>query len=101
MNCLSNSQFQVLNKLLDGGKLNNCRALDLSSTVNLNVEAVHRFISLFAGISYRLEAFSYTGHVSITEQFWINAIRYLHRIKYNEEFLSMKEKQIWLIFVEY
>lgn len=65
--------------------MNNCRALDLSSTVNLNADAVHRFISFFPGISYRLEAFSYTGHASITEQFWINTIRYLHRIKYDKD----------------
>ncbi|CAF4985179.1 unnamed protein product, partial [Rotaria sp. Silwood1] len=71
----------VLNLLLDRGKLNGCRALDLSNTVNLNVEAVHRLLTSFTNISYRLEALSYTGHVAITEQFWINAIRYLHRIK--------------------
>ncbi|CAF4241080.1 unnamed protein product, partial [Rotaria sp. Silwood2] len=71
----------VLNLLLERGKLNGCRALDLSHTVNLNVEAVHRLLTSFTNISYRLEALSYTGHVAITEQFWINAIRYLHRIR--------------------
>jgi hypothetical protein len=66
---------------MERGILNGCRALDLSNTVNLNVETVHRLITLFPNISYRLEALSYTGHVDISEQFWIDAIRYLHRIK--------------------
>lgn len=73
--------FKVLNVLIERGKLNGCRAIDISNTVNLNVEAVHRLITLFPGISYRLEGLSYTGHVLITEQFWIDSIRYLHRIK--------------------
>ncbi|CAF3010118.1 unnamed protein product [Rotaria socialis] len=71
----------VLNLLLDRGKLNSCRALDISNTVNLNVDAVHRLLTSFTNISYRIEALSYTGHVDITEQFWINAIRFLHHIK--------------------
>ncbi|CAF0884962.1 unnamed protein product [Rotaria sordida] len=71
----------VLNLLLDRGKLNGCRALDLSHTVNLNVDAVHRLLTSFTNISYRLEALSYTGHAAITERFWIDSIRYLHRIK--------------------
>ncbi|CAF2073103.1 unnamed protein product, partial [Rotaria magnacalcarata] len=72
---------KVLNFLLDRGKLNSCRALDISNTVNLNVDAVHRLLTSFTNISYRIEALSYTGHVDITEQFWINAIRFLHHIK--------------------
>mgnify|MGYP000327250624 CR=1 FL=1 len=66
---------------MERGKLNLCRALDLSNTVNLNFETVHRFFTTFTGTTYRLEALSYTGDVNITEQFWIDSIRLFHRIK--------------------
>jgi hypothetical protein len=73
--------FKVLNLLIDRGKLNGCRALDLSNTVNLSSETVHRLLTLAPKITERLEALSYTGHDAITEQFWIDSIRFLHRIK--------------------
>jgi hypothetical protein len=66
---------------MERGKLIGCRALDFSNTVNLNVETVHRLLTSFTGISYRLEALSYTGHAGITEQFWIDSVRFLHRIR--------------------
>lgn len=71
----------MLESLLENGKLNHCRALDLSNTVNLTVEVVHRFLTTFTGIAYQLEAFSYTGDANITEQFWTHTIRHMHRIK--------------------
>lgn len=61
-----------------------CRALDLSNTVNLSVETVHRFLTLSPTAKFRLEALSYTGHDSITEQFWIDSIRFLQQLKYVE-----------------
>lgn len=70
-----------MNLLINRGTLNGCRALDLSNTVNLNVEAVHRLLTASPGVVYRLEAFSYTGHNAITEQFWIDSIRFLHQMK--------------------
>ncbi len=73
--------YQVLNLLIDRGTLNGCRALDLSNTVNLNVETMSRLLTSSPNINYRLEALSYTGNDNITEQFWIDAIRYLRRIK--------------------
>jgi len=79
--CYIYSKFKVLNILIERGKLNGCRALDISNTVNLNIETVHRLITSFPAISYRLQALSYTGHVAITEQFWIDSLRFLHRIK--------------------
>jgi len=73
--------FKVLNLLIDRGTLNGCRALDLSNTVNLNVETMHRLLTSSPGVTHRLEALSYTGHNDITEQFWIDSIRFLHQIK--------------------
>ncbi|CAF3761946.1 unnamed protein product [Adineta steineri] len=72
---------EVLNLLMTRGVLNGCRALDLSNTVNLNIETVYRLLTSFTNVSYQLEALSYTGHIGITEQFWSDCIRYLHRIK--------------------
>jgi hypothetical protein len=66
---------------MDRGTLNGCRALDLSNTVNLNSETVHRLLTSLPNVTYRLEALSYTGNDDITEQFWIDSIRFLHRIK--------------------
>lgn len=66
---------------MDRGILNGCRALDLSNTVNLHVETMHRLLTTSPGITYRLEALSYTGLNDITEHFWIDSIRFLHRIK--------------------
>ncbi len=71
----------MLNLLIDRGILNGCRGLDLSNTVNLNVETMHRLLTSSPGITYRLEALSYTGHNAITEQFWIDSIRFLHQIQ--------------------
>jgi hypothetical protein len=67
--------------MIDHGKLHGCRALDLSNTVNLHIEAVHRLLTSSTVITQRLEALSYTGQDAITEQFWIDSIRYLHRLK--------------------
>jgi hypothetical protein len=72
---------KVLNLLIDRGVLNGCRGLDVSNTVNLNVEIMHRLLTSSPGVTYRLEALSYTGHNAITEQFWIDSIRFLHQIK--------------------
>ncbi|CAF1603881.1 unnamed protein product [Adineta ricciae] len=72
---------EVLNLLITRGILNTCRALDLSNTVNLSLESVHRFLTSYTNISNRLEALSYTGNVGINEQFWTDAIRFLRRIK--------------------
>ncbi|UJR32911.1 hypothetical protein I4U23_020372 [Adineta vaga] len=72
---------EVLNLLITRGVLNTCRAFDLSNTVNLNLETVHQFLTSFTNVSHRLEALSYTGNVGINEQFWTDAIRFLHRIK--------------------
>jgi hypothetical protein len=66
---------------MERGRLNGCRALDLSNTVNLNVETIHRLLTSSPGITHRLEALSYTGQNDITEQFWIDSIRFLRRIK--------------------
>ncbi len=73
--------LEVLNLLIDRGTLNGCRALDLSNTVNLNVETMHRLLTSSPGVTYRLEALSYTGHNAITEHFWIDSIRFLRRVK--------------------
>lgn len=67
--------------LVDRDKLRGCRALDLSNTVNLSVEAVYRLLTTAPHITQRLEALSYAGHVSITEQFWIDTIRFLRKLK--------------------
>ncbi|CAF2082706.1 unnamed protein product [Rotaria magnacalcarata] len=72
---------KVLQLLMERGTLNGCRALDLSNTVNLNVETTHHLLISSPGVTYRLEALNYTGCDAITEQFWIDSIRFLHRIK--------------------
>lgn len=66
---------------MERGTLSGCRALDISNTLNLNVETVHHMLTSSPAIAYRLEALNYTGSDDITEQFWIDCIRYLHRIK--------------------
>ena len=73
---------QVLNLLIDRGKLHGCRALDLSNTVNLTVDAVHRLLTSTPAMTSTLEGLSYTGQDAITEQFWIDSIKYFHRLKY-------------------
>jgi hypothetical protein len=75
------SYFQVLNLLIDRGIINGCRALDLSNTVNLNIETMYRLLTSSPNVTHRLEALSYTGHAAITEQFWIDSIRFLRKIK--------------------
>lgn len=74
---------KVLELIIDRGVLNGCRALDLSNTVNLNVDIVHRLLTSTPSITYRLEALSYTGQNAISEQFWIESIRFLRRLKYS------------------
>ncbi|CAF2679632.1 unnamed protein product [Rotaria sp. Silwood2] len=69
---------QVLNQLIDQGKLTNVRAIDLSNTVNLNFETV--FV-LLKRHGRQLRGLSYAGNSKITEQFWINAIRHLKNIR--------------------
>ncbi|CAF1144377.1 unnamed protein product [Rotaria sp. Silwood1] len=69
---------QVLNQLIDQGKLTNVRAVDLSNTVNLNFETVFIFLKRHGR---QLRGLSYAGNSKITEQFWINAIRHLRHIR--------------------
>lgn len=73
---------KVLELIIDRGVLNGCQALDLSNTVNLNVDIVHRLLTSTPSVTYRLEALSYTGQTALSEQFWIESIRFLRRIKY-------------------
>ncbi|CAF4541274.1 unnamed protein product, partial [Rotaria magnacalcarata] len=68
---------QVLNQLIDQGKLSNIRAIDLSNTVNLTFETV--FI-LLKRHGRQLRGLSFAGNPKITEQFWINAIKSLKNI---------------------
>lgn len=84
----------MLNLLIDRGKLHGCQSLDLSHTVNLNMETVSRLLTSSLHVSHRLEALSYTGQDSITEHFWINIIRYFHRIKYDESLFSNLDDKI-------
>jgi hypothetical protein len=72
---------QVLNVLFERGVLNHCRTLDLSNTVNLSTDCVHRVLTSSNGFAHCLEALSYTGLETITEHFWIDVIRYLKCIK--------------------
>ena len=81
------SIFKVLDQLIDQGKLSNLRAIDLSNTVNLNVEAV---FTLLKHHGRQLRGLSYAGNAKITEQFWINAIRNLKHIRY----FILFEKQV-------
>ncbi|CAF2022421.1 unnamed protein product [Rotaria magnacalcarata] len=69
---------QVLNQLIDQGKLSNIRAIDLSNTVNLTFETV--FI-LLKRHGRQLRGLSFAGNPKITEQFWINAIKSLKNIR--------------------
>ncbi|CAF1690642.1 unnamed protein product, partial [Adineta ricciae] len=71
---------KVLKVLVDHGKLNGCRALDFSNTVNLSAEAMHRLLTTLPNITQHLEALSYTGNGAITEQFWIDTIRFIHKL---------------------
>lgn len=72
--------FKVLALLSDGGKLSNIRAMDLSNTVNLNYEAVS---TLLKRHGRQLRGISYAGNAKVTEQFWINTIKFMKNIKYS------------------
>ncbi|CAF3846071.1 unnamed protein product [Adineta steineri] len=69
---------QVLDLLIDQGKLSNLRAIDISNTVNLNYEALFGLLKLHGR---QLRGLSYAGNSKITEQFWINAIKHLKNIR--------------------
>ncbi|CAF3838505.1 unnamed protein product [Rotaria magnacalcarata] len=69
---------QVLDLLIDQGKLSHIRAIDLSDTVNLNFEVVATFIKRHGR---QLRGISYHGNPKVGEQFWTNAIRNMKNIK--------------------
>ncbi len=71
--------FKVLDLLIEEGKLTNIRAIDLSNTVNLNFEVVS---TLLKRHGRQLRGISYAGNAKITEQFWINTVKYMKNIKY-------------------
>ena len=71
-------KLKVLELLIDQGKLSNLRAIDLSNTVNLNLDPV---FGLLKRHGRQLRGLSYAGNSKITEQFWINAIRNLKNIR--------------------
>lgn len=74
--------FQVFRSLIERGTLNNCRALDLSNTVNLSAELAYRFFASKKNqILEKLEALSLTGQPTINEQFWVPVIKNLERIR--------------------
>lgn len=65
--------------------------------MNLNIDTVHRLLTLFPPIAHRLEALSYTGHDAITEQFWIDSIRFLHRLKWVDSRFDVSSHKIYVI----
>jgi hypothetical protein len=71
--------FKVLDLLIEEGKLTNIRAIDLSNTVNLNFEVVS---TLLKRHGRQLRGISYAGNAKITEQFWINTVKFMKNIKY-------------------
>jgi hypothetical protein len=70
--------FKVLGLLIDDGKLTNIRAIDISNTVNLNFEVVSVLLKRHGR---QLRGISYAGNAKITEQFWINTMKYMKNIK--------------------
>ncbi len=71
--------FKVLDLLIEEGKLTNIRAIYLSNTVNLNFEVVS---TLLKRHGRQLRGISYAGNAKITEQFWINTVKFMKNIKY-------------------
>jgi len=69
---------KVLDLLIEEGKLSNIRAIDLSNTVNLNFEAVTTLVKRHGR---QLRGMSYAGNSKVTEQFWINIIKYMKNLK--------------------
>ncbi|CAF0956301.1 unnamed protein product [Adineta steineri] len=69
---------KVLALLIELGKLTNIRAIDLSNTVNLNYEVVFTLLKLHGR---QLRGICYAGNSKVTEQFWINTIKYMRNIK--------------------
>lgn len=69
---------KILEALDEYGKLDKLKVLDISNTVNLTSEAVFTFIKKYGT---QLIGFSYTGNPKVTEQFWVNSIPNLDKIR--------------------
>ena len=59
-------------------KFTRISALDIGNTVNITSEAVFSFIKKYG---HQLKGFAYTGHVKVTEQFWISSIQNMKNIR--------------------
>lgn len=68
----------VFQTLIKNKKVSSLQALNLSYTVNLNMDDVFNFLRIYGG---QLRGFMYTGNVKITEQFWISSIKHMKKIK--------------------
>lgn len=68
----------VFQTLIKNKKFTNLKALDLSFTVNLNVDLVFEFLKNYGN---QLHGFSYCGSTKVTEHFWLNSIKSLTNLR--------------------
>ena len=71
--------LQILEELSRKGKLNNIKAIDISHTVSLSENAIFNFIRKHGA---KLEALMIAGKPKLAEQFFLNVIPFMLKIKY-------------------
>ena len=70
--------LQILDELSRKGKLNNIKAIDISHTVSLSENAIFNFIRKHGA---KLEALMIAGKPKLAEQFFLNVIPFMQKIK--------------------
>jgi len=69
---------KILGELVQRGKLDRIRAIDISHTVNLSETAIHQFIKQRGRF---IEGLMIAGKQKLAEQFFLNVIPFLKRIR--------------------
>lgn len=70
--------FQILELLVQRGKLANLKAIDISNTNALSENVIYKFIQKHGG---QLSGLMLNGKPKLTENFWINVIPFLKNIE--------------------
>ncbi|ESO01587.1 hypothetical protein HELRODRAFT_81553, partial [Helobdella robusta] len=69
---------QILETMVEAGKLDHIRAIDISHTVNLSENAIHRFIMRKGR---QIEGLMIVGKPKLAEQFFLNVIPLMKKMK--------------------
>lgn len=70
--------LQVLEKLLETGKLSRLQAVDISHTHALSENTIYQFLQIHG---HNLRGLMLVGKSKLTENFWLNVIPFLKNIR--------------------